>query len=146
MIELLPPGWLAGILLRSRTGTASGSNFVVWRRMSCSEIRWRMLPLLGVAAGLLLNVGPFYAVIAVTLIPGYAAGLAGTPSATWRLDTLLGIMARMTCAVSRSGGGQSDVEIAGGSDGASCSVTCSRVTWRRFAAHCRGCNYRDRFC
>ncbi len=42
--------------------------FVVWRRMSYFGDTLAHASLLGVAFGLLLNVNPFYAVIAVTLL------------------------------------------------------------------------------
>ena len=66
MIELLLPGWLAGILLAIAAGPLG--SFVVWRRMSYFGDTLAHASLLGVAFGLLLNVSPFYAVIAVTLI------------------------------------------------------------------------------
>ena len=66
MIELLLPGWLAGMLLAIAAGPLG--SFVVWRRMSYFGDTLAHASLLGVAFGLLLNVSPFYAVIAVTLI------------------------------------------------------------------------------
>ena len=81
MIELLLPGWLAGIMLACAAGPLG--SFVVWRRMSYFGDTLAHASLLGVAFGLLLDVNPFYAVIAVTLL--LAGGLA--------IDNLLGIMA-----------------------------------------------------
>src|SRR5471030_1596547 len=66
MIELLLPGWLAGILLATAAGPLG--SFVVWRRMSYFGDTLAHASLLGVAFGLLLNVNPFYAVIVVTLL------------------------------------------------------------------------------
>ena len=84
MIELLFPGWLAGIMLACAAGPLG--SFVVWRRMSYFGDTLAHASLLGVAFGLLLDVNPFYAVIAVTLL--LAGGLV------WlEIDTLLGIMA-----------------------------------------------------
>ena len=71
MIELLLPGWLAGIMLACAAGPLG--SFVVWRRMSYFGDTLAHASLLGVAFGLLLDVNPFYAVIAVTLM--LAAGL-----------------------------------------------------------------------
>ena len=70
MIELLLPGWLAGIMLACAAGPLG--SFVVWRRMSYFGDTAHA-SLLGVAFGLLLDVNPFYAVIVVTLL--LAAGL-----------------------------------------------------------------------
>jgi zinc transport system permease protein len=68
MIELLLPGWLAGIMLACAAGLVC-----VWRRMSYFGDTLAHASLLGVAFGLLLDVNPFYAVIAGTLL--LAAGL-----------------------------------------------------------------------
>ena len=66
MIELLLPGWLAGIMLACAAGPLG--SFVVWRRMSYFGDTLAHASLLGVAFGLLLDVNPFYAVIVVTLL------------------------------------------------------------------------------
>ena len=84
MIELLFPGWLAGIMLACAAGPLG--SFVVWRRMSYFGDTLAHASLLGVAFGLLLDVNPFYAVIAVTLL--LAGGLV------W-----LGIMAHSTLSL-----------------------------------------------
>ncbi|WP_045046977.1 zinc ABC transporter permease subunit ZnuB [Rouxiella chamberiensis] len=90
MIELLLPGWLAGILLAGAAGPLG--SFVVWRRMSYFGDTLAHASLLGVAFGLLLNVNPFYAVIAVTLILALLlVVLERKPHLA--VDTLLGIMA-----------------------------------------------------
>lgn len=90
MIELLLPGWLAGILLACAAGPLG--SFVVWRRMSYFGDTLAHASLLGVAFGLLLNVSPFYAVIAVTLL--MALGLVWLERRPHlAIDTLLGIMA-----------------------------------------------------
>lgn len=90
MIELLLPGWLAGILLACAAGPLG--SFVVWRRMSYFGDTLAHASLLGVAFGLLLNVSPFYAVIVVTLL--MALGLVWLERRPHlAIDTLLGIMA-----------------------------------------------------
>ena len=90
MIELLLPGWLAGIMLACAAGPLG--SFVVWRRMSYFGDTLAHASLLGVAFGLLLDVNPFYAVIVVTLL--LAAGLVWLEKRPHlAIDTLLGIMA-----------------------------------------------------
>jgi len=90
MIELLLPGWLAGMMLACAAGPLG--SFVVWRRMSYFGDTLAHASLLGVAFGLLLDVNPFYAVIAVTLL--LAAGLVWLEKRPHlAVDTLLGIMA-----------------------------------------------------
>lgn len=90
MIELLLPGWLAGILLATAAGPLG--SFVVWRRMSYFGDTLAHASLLGVAFGLLLNVNPFYAVVAVTLLLAMLlVVLERKPHLA--VDTLLGIMA-----------------------------------------------------
>ncbi|VFS00625.1 high-affinity zinc uptake system membrane protein [Salmonella enterica subsp. enterica serovar Typhimurium] len=90
MIELLLPGWLAGMMLACAAGPLG--SFVVWRRMSYFGDTLAHASLLGVAFGLLLDVNPFYAVIAVTLL--LAAGLVWLEKRPHlAIDTLLGIMA-----------------------------------------------------
>ncbi|MFC0225761.1 zinc ABC transporter permease subunit ZnuB [Serratia aquatilis] len=90
MIELLLPGWLAGVLLAAAAGPLG--SFVVWRRMSYFGDTLAHASLLGVAFGLLLDVNPFYAVIAVTLVLSLMlVWLERRPQLS--MDTLLGIMA-----------------------------------------------------
>ncbi|MFC0141869.1 zinc ABC transporter permease subunit ZnuB [Erwinia mallotivora] len=90
MIELLLPGWLAGFLLTLAAGPLG--SFVVWRRMSYFGDTLAHTSLLGVAFGLLLNINPFYAVIAVTLLLSLLlVWLERRPQLA--IDTLLGILA-----------------------------------------------------
>lgn len=90
MIELLLPGWFAGFLLALAAGPLG--SFVVWRRMSYFGDTLAHASLLGVAFGLLLNVSPFYAVIAVTLLLSLLlVWLERRPHLA--IDTLLGILA-----------------------------------------------------
>ncbi len=86
MIELLLPGWLAGVMLACAAGPLG--SFVVWRRMSYFGDTLAHASLLGVAFGLLLDVNPFYAVIAVTLLlAGGLVWLEKRPQLA--IDTLL---------------------------------------------------------
>jgi len=95
VIELLLPGWLAGFFLALAAGPLG--SFVVWRRMSYFGDTLAHASLLGVAFGLLLNISPFYAVIAVTLLLALLlVWLERRPHLA--IDTLLGIMAH--CALS----------------------------------------------
>ena len=90
MIELLLPGWIAGMLLAMAAGPLG--SFVVWRRMSYFGDTLAHASLLGVAFGLLFNIEPFYAVIAVTLLLAILlVWLELKPQLS--VDTLLGIMA-----------------------------------------------------
>ncbi|AJC66211.1 MULTISPECIES: zinc ABC transporter permease subunit ZnuB [Dickeya] len=90
MIELLLPGWLAGVCLAVAAGPLG--SFVVWRRMSYFGDTLAHASLLGVALGLLLGVNLFYAVIAITLL--LAVGLVWLERRPGlAIDTLLGIMA-----------------------------------------------------
>ncbi|EEG83036.1 high-affinity zinc transporter membrane component [Proteus penneri ATCC 35198] len=57
MIELLLPGWIAGMLLAMAAGPLG--SFVVWRRMSYFGDTLAHASLLGVAFGLLFNIEPF---------------------------------------------------------------------------------------
>ncbi|MFC3395783.1 zinc ABC transporter permease subunit ZnuB [Brenneria rubrifaciens] len=90
MIELLLPGWLAGIFLAVAAGPLG--SFVVWRRMSYFGDTLAHASLLGIAFGLLLDIHLFYTVIAVTL--ALALGLVWLERRPYlAIDTLLGIMA-----------------------------------------------------
>lgn len=81
-------------------------SFVVWRRMSYFGDTLAHASLLGVAFGLLLNVNPFYAVIAVTLL--LAGGLVWLENdRIWRSIPAGHHGAQR--AVPGAGGGQSDV-------------------------------------
>lgn len=90
MLELLLPGWLGGMILTLAAGPLG--SFVVWRRMSYFGDTLAHASLLGVAFGLLLNINPYYAVIAITLLLAVLLVLIEyrQPLA---VDTLLGIMA-----------------------------------------------------
>lgn len=90
MIELLFPGWLAGMLLACAAGPLG--SFVVWRRMAYFGDTLAHASLLGIAFGLLLDITPFYTVIAITLL--LASVLAWLEKQPYlAADTLLGIMA-----------------------------------------------------
>ncbi|WP_025902988.1 zinc ABC transporter permease subunit ZnuB [Tatumella sp. UCD-D_suzukii] len=96
MLELLLPGWAGGMLLALAAGPLG--SFVVWRRMSYFGDTLAHASLLGVAFGLLLNINPYYAIIAITLLLAlllvlleYRQHLA--------IDTLLGIMAHSSLSL-----------------------------------------------
>ncbi|MGL9759709.1 MAG: zinc ABC transporter permease subunit ZnuB [Symbiopectobacterium sp.] len=90
MIDILLPGWLAGIFL-AFSASPLGS-FVVWRRMSYFGDTLAHASLLGVAIGFLLDINVYYAVILVTLL--LALGLVWLELRPYlSIDTLLGIMA-----------------------------------------------------
>lgn len=90
MLDILLPGWLAGMILSLATGPLG--SFVVWRRMSYFGDTLAHSSLLGVAIGLLFNVNPYHTVIVVTLL--LAVGLVWLERRPqFAVDTLLGIMA-----------------------------------------------------
>ncbi|MCW2479138.1 zinc ABC transporter permease subunit ZnuB [Candidatus Symbiopectobacterium sp. NZEC135] len=90
MIDILLPGWLAGIFLACAAGPLG--SFVVWRRMSYFGDTLAHASLLGVAIGFLLDINVYYAVILVTLV--LALGLVWLERRPYlAIDTLLGIMA-----------------------------------------------------
>lgn len=90
MLEILLPGWIAGMLLSLATGPLG--SFVVWRRMSYFGDTLSHSSLLGVAIGLLLNINPYYTVIGVTLVLSLCLiWLEQRPQ--FAIDTLLGILA-----------------------------------------------------
>ena len=90
MIELLLPGWLAGVLLAMATGPLGA--FIVWRKMSYFGDTLAHSSLLGVAFGIALNINPFHAVIGVTLLLAFILiYLERHPQLS--MDTLLGIIA-----------------------------------------------------
>ncbi|SNC58447.1 zinc ABC transporter permease subunit ZnuB [Sodalis endosymbiont of Henestaris halophilus] len=90
MIELLLPSWFAGVLLSLAAGPLG--SFMIWRKMSYFGDTLAHASLLGVTCGLLLDINPFYAVIAVTL--ALALGLVWLESfSQLTIDTLLGIIA-----------------------------------------------------
>lgn len=96
MIELLFPGWLAGILLTCATGPLGA--FIVWRRMAYFGDTLAHASLLGVAFGLLLNVTPFYTIIAASLLLAcILAILEKQPFLA--TDTLLGILAHSSLSL-----------------------------------------------
>ncbi|KUQ67182.1 hypothetical protein AWI19_22585 [Enterobacter hormaechei subsp. xiangfangensis] len=88
MIELLLPGWLAGIMLACAAGPLG--SFVVWRRMSYFGDTLAHASLLGVAFGLLLDVNPFYAVIVVTLLLAVLDKFFGGPVGLDNLAAAIG--------------------------------------------------------
>lgn len=90
MIELLLPGWIAGMLLVLATGPLG--SFVVWRRMAYFGDTLAHASLLGIAFGFLLDINPFYTIILLTVLLALAlVWLEHRPHLA--VDTILGIMA-----------------------------------------------------
>ena len=96
MLELLLPGWAGGMLLALAAGPLG--SFVVWRRMSYFGDTLAHASLLGVAFGLLLNINPYYAVIAITLLLALLLVLLEHRQHL-AVDTLLGIMAHSSLSL-----------------------------------------------
>ncbi|MGL4860379.1 MAG: zinc ABC transporter permease subunit ZnuB [Enterobacteriaceae bacterium] len=90
MIELLLPGWMAGMILSLATGPLG--SFVVWRRMSYFGDTLAHSALLGVALGFLLQVNPWYAILLVTVSLAFCL-IWLEKKQQLAMDTLLGIMA-----------------------------------------------------
>lgn len=96
MLELLLPGWAGGMLLALAAGPLG--SFVVWRRMSYFGDTLAHASLLGVAFGLLLNINPYYAIIAITLLLALLLVLLEHRQHL-AIDTLLGIMAHSSLSL-----------------------------------------------
>ena len=96
MLELLLPGWAGGMLLALAAGPLG--SFVVWRRMSYFGDTLAHASLLGVAFGLLLNINPYYAIIAITLLLALLLVLLEHRQHL-AVDTLLGIMAHSSLSL-----------------------------------------------
>ncbi|WMY97614.1 MAG: zinc ABC transporter permease subunit ZnuB [Arsenophonus sp.] len=93
MIELLIPGWSAGILLTIVTGPLG--TFIFWRRLSYFGDTLAHSSLLGVALSILFDINLFYTVICITLILAFLLNwLEKYQQLT--LDILLGIIAHTT--------------------------------------------------
>ncbi|MGL5044010.1 MAG: metal ABC transporter permease, partial [Plesiomonas sp.] len=96
MIEILLPGWLAGMLLTLATGPLG--SFVVWRRMAYFGDTLAHASLLGVALGLLLDVNPYITILGLTLtLAGVLVWLEHKPQLA--VDTLLGILAHSSLSL-----------------------------------------------
>ncbi|WWO97817.1 MAG: zinc ABC transporter permease subunit ZnuB [Candidatus Dasytiphilus stammeri] len=90
MINLLFPGWLAGILLSIVAGPLG--SFIVWRKMSYFGETLAHVSLLGVALSLILKINTFFAIISVTLIFSLILIIL-EKKLPLAIDTILGIMA-----------------------------------------------------
>ncbi|WWP00963.1 MAG: zinc ABC transporter permease subunit ZnuB [Candidatus Dasytiphilus stammeri] len=90
MIDLLFPGWLAGILLSIVAGPLG--SFIVWRKMSYFGETLAHVSLLGVAFSLLLNLTPFFSIISVTLMFALIL-IFMEKKLPLAIDTILGIIA-----------------------------------------------------
>ncbi|AMA64791.1 High-affinity zinc uptake system membrane protein ZnuB [Candidatus Arsenophonus lipoptenae] len=96
MIELLLPGWVAGMLLTIAAGPLG--SFIVWRRMSYFGDTLAHASLCGIAFGLLININLFYSVISITFILSILlVWLEKKPQLA--IDTLLGIIAHSTLSL-----------------------------------------------
>ncbi|MGL4601941.1 MAG: zinc ABC transporter permease subunit ZnuB [Plesiomonas sp.] len=96
MIEILLPGWLAGMLLTLATGPLG--SFVVWRRMAYFGDTLAHASLLGVALGFLLDVNPYFTILGLTVVLG--AGLVWLERKPYlAIDTLLGILAHSSLSL-----------------------------------------------
>lgn len=96
MIEILLPGWLAGMLLTLATGPLG--SFVVWRRMAYFGDTLAHASLLGVALGLLLDVNPYITILGLTLtLAAVLVWLEHKPQLA--VDTLLGILAHSSLSL-----------------------------------------------
>lgn len=90
MLELLLPGWLAGMLIACVAGPLG--CFVVWRRMAYFGDTLAHASLPGIALGLLFGISPWYSVILFSLLLALLLiGLERKP--VLASDTLLGILA-----------------------------------------------------
>lgn len=90
MFEILLPAWLCGMILSLLTSPLGA--FVVWRKMSYFGDTLAHASLLGVALGLLLQINPYFAIIAMVLL--LACLLVWLENyTTFSADTLLGIIA-----------------------------------------------------
>lgn len=96
MFDILLPAWLAGILLTFITAPLGA--FVVWRKMAYFGDTLAHSALLGVAFGIFLDIDPYLAVIAMTLL--LAFGLVWLEKrASHSADTLLGIIAHTSLSL-----------------------------------------------
>ncbi|WP_303819574.1 zinc ABC transporter permease subunit ZnuB [Actinobacillus minor] len=95
MLDILLPAWLAGLLLSFITAPLGA--FVVWRKMAYFGDTLSHSALLGVALGVFLQIDPYIAVIAMTII--LALALVWLEHKTnYSVDTVLGIIAH--CSLS----------------------------------------------
>lgn len=96
MFEILFPAWLAGLLLAFITAPLGA--FVVWRKMAYFGDTLSHAALLGVALGLFLEINPYLAVIAMTIILALALVWL-EKHANQSADTLLGIIAHSSLSL-----------------------------------------------
>ena len=90
MFDILFPAWLTGIILSLITAPLGA--FVVWRKMAYFGDTLSHSALLGVALGIFLQINPYIAILALTLLLSIA--LVWLENNTqFSIDTLLGIIA-----------------------------------------------------
>lgn len=90
MLDILLPAWLTGIILSFITAPLGA--FVVWRKMAYFGDTLSHSALLGVALGIFLEINPYLAILALTLVLAITmVWLEGRTQ--FSVDTLLGIIA-----------------------------------------------------
>lgn len=96
MFDILFPAWLAGIFLAFITAPLGA--FVVWRKMAYFGDTLSHSALLGVALGIFLQIDPYIAVIAMTIL--LALLLVWLEHKTsYSVDTVLGIIAHISLSL-----------------------------------------------
>lgn len=96
MLDILLPAWLAGLLLSLITAPLGA--FVVWRKMAYFGDTLSHSALLGVALGIFLQIDPYIAVIAMTIL--LALLLVWLEHKTnYSVDTVLGIIAHSSLSL-----------------------------------------------
>lgn len=96
MFDILLPAWLAGVLLAFITAPLGA--FVVWRKMAYFGDTLSHSALLGVALGIFLQIDPYIAVIAMTIM--LAILLVWLEHKTnYSVDTVLGIIAHTSLSL-----------------------------------------------
>ncbi|TYA25699.1 zinc ABC transporter permease subunit ZnuB [Aggregatibacter actinomycetemcomitans] len=96
MFDILFPAWLTGIILSLITAPLGA--FVVWRKMAYFGDTLSHSALLGVALGIFLQINPYIAILALTLLLSIA--LVWLENNTqFSIDTLLGIIAHSCLSI-----------------------------------------------
>lgn len=96
MFEILFPAWIAGLLLALITAPLGA--FVVWRKMAYFGDTLSHSALLGVALGIFLELDPYLAVIAMTVLLALALVWVEQHSGH-SVDTILGIIAHSSLSL-----------------------------------------------
>lgn len=96
MFEILFPAWLAGLFLVLITAPLGA--FVVWRKMAYFGDTLSHSALLGVALGIFLQIDPYIAVIAMTILLALLLVWLEHKTA-YSVDTVLGIIAHSSLSL-----------------------------------------------